>query len=770
MRRYSPLCDVLAVSRSPSATGRLAAVVAQVALAVAWTVLCVSPRAARARARDEFDLLRFAPGLSPAVLRGRDVAWRFGLVRRFELTLQVNNAFAGQNRQAIGRAEASIAAIPGVRQVIGPAGLLALTVGPAGQSTVAPLLAGGPDDDASEAVRQRLMRRSDAIGWFVSRDGTQIRVLVDSEDLSSIHGAIESAVAASGLVLLSGGIPAVPLWPEPGRDPRPFPWWIPFALGFLSMSIGALGVGIVGRPTVPRALLVAAVAGVAAASPAVLAPAVGLRHLAFAFGLGAAALTVVLMAIARIVVTGRSGRAGQTRRVRVPLPILMVSTPLLVAVVVLSPRVSIGTQLWRPTQLFFVDVRGDMDEPVVLREVRRLTDFLRAQPGVAHAWSIADLFFAVSVSGETFGGIPTSSDRVRSILARAREDSAARLELAPDHRAALVGVRLDDDSGVDRLAVLERLDRYLLQEHRPSLMKVDVSDPRVAASLRGLARGVLAADTCERVLRICERSGRILNESDVQTVERAARGAALLPVVDPPRLRADIEREVTAFLAQVAPGKPDLGPRKPSDRRRLVDELSAEPVDATVSDVLVPLHAWWDGRLPEPDLRDLAVELHGRLRMARRLHSARINFNDVLYGADLPTEGVLSEEVRDATLDAMGPIAALPVGRDVPGAFLVDPVAVGGAACDRALSLAWRPRLGLGILISAGFTALLLLAVGGFAALAWWPPAMAPAAALILVPATAALPIGVWTVAVLAGALAGGAALAVAFAPGRRDQ
>ena len=66
------------------------------------------------------------------------------------------------------------------------------------------------------------------------------------------------------------------------------------------------------------------------------------------------------------------------------------------------------------------------------------TKILRAQPGVAHAWSVADLFFAVPLTGETFGGIPSSRRAVRAILARARDDSAVRLELAPDHRGALV--------------------------------------------------------------------------------------------------------------------------------------------------------------------------------------------------------------------------------------------------------------------------------------------------------------------------------------------
>ncbi len=768
MRRDRSRSDVLALRHLTVTPGlHVVVVLAVLAYAVplegkAWGV--------RAAQGGEFDPSRFAPPESQTVMRGREVAARFGLGRRFELTLQVNNAFAAQNRLGIARAEALIAQIPGVRRVIGPSGLLAVTFDRNGHPATGPLLGGLANENANEVVRQRLIRRSDAIGWFVSRDGTEIRLLVETDDWTSARGPIEAAAAASGLVLLNGSIPAWPLWPEPEREPRPFPPWLPFALIGLAMLPMALGASVLCRPTIPRALLMTCAAGLAAAAPALLMSPAGLRRLALVSGAGAGAMVVALIVLARLWAMRDLRRAVGTWRVPVPPVVLVLSLALTVVGVGLSRRISVGTQLWRQTDLFFVDVRGDMDEPVVLREVRRLADFLRAEPGVAHAWSIADLFFAVPVPGENFGGIPTSSDAVRAILTQTRDDSAVRMELAPDHRETLVGVRLADDSGLDRLTILAHLQQYLALGHRSALLRVDLSDPAVPRSSIGLARGILAADTRERVLRICERSGRILSESDVQTIERAARRAVLLPVVDPPRLNVEILQEVNAFLEQVALAEAHVGLPHAGERKRLADELAAEPVDATVADVLAPLRTVWGPRLPDEMLRARAVELHRRLANVRLRHSARINFNDVLYGADLPTEGVLSEEVRDATLDAMGPIAAVPVPREVPGAFRVDAVAVGGAPCDRALSIAWGPRLALGILISSAFTASLLLALGGLAALAWWPVTLAPAAPLMVVPVIAALPVGALYVALLAGALAGGAALAIAIAPGRRDQ
>jgi hypothetical protein len=302
------------------------------------------------------------------------------------------------------------------------------------------------------------------------------------------------------------------------------------------------------------------------------------------------------------------------------------------------------------------------------------------------------------------------------------------------------------------------------------LLRVDVSQPWASLATRALGRGVLSADARERVLRICARSGRNLSPEEVASIERAMRRAALVPIVDPPRLKVEIRQEVSAFLEEVAVADSHAGLPRPAERQRLADELFAQPVDASVGDVRAALRLVWGRRLAEPVLDGKAADLRRRLMSVRRRHSARINFNDIVYGADLPTEGMLSEEVRDATLEAMGPIVGIPVARNVPGAFSVEAVAVGGAPCDRALSMAWLPRMKLGILIGGVLTALLLAGVGGLRALAWWPVSLGFAAPLLLVPAIAGVPIGTMYLSVLAGTLAGGAGFAVVFAPARRDR
>src|SRR5262249_54126763 len=158
---------------------------------------------------------------------------------------------------------------------------------------------------------------------------------------------------------------------------------------------------------------------------------------------------------------------------------------------------------------------------------------------------------------------------------------------------------------------------------RRSLLHVDLRGPWVPPPTRAVGRSLLAADTEERVARICARSGRPLSAAEALSVQRAARLAATVPSVDEGRLQGA--------------GKEALA-RQPSG-------LS-------------------------PGARDRLVEI------VRRRHSARINFREMLYGADLPTEGVLADEVRSATLEAMGPVVGVPVAPGSAAAFEIDAAAV----------------------------------------------------------------------------------------------
>ena len=85
---------------------------------------------------------------------------------------------------------------------------------------------GGSESD-DEAVRQRVVRRADALGWFLAPDGSRVRFLIDVDPNLVARGAvrvpIERAIASSGLQLLfASGVHAGgdALWPEPSDRGR----------------------------------------------------------------------------------------------------------------------------------------------------------------------------------------------------------------------------------------------------------------------------------------------------------------------------------------------------------------------------------------------------------------------------------------------------------------------------------------------------------------------------------------------------------------------
>ena len=739
--------------------------------AIAASIIAFAALVPASPARAARDPFAWAPGGSEIVERGRTAANRFGLLALHEVTVEVDDAFAAANRQALALAEARMAEVPGVRAVFGPAGLLDITSDARGNTGARSVLARGSgappsgtadsNESEGEAARQRVVRRADALGWFLTENGRRVRFFVDTDDWPRVAPGVATALAASGLGLAptsSTSLDARPLWPDPRARWRLLP--IGFSAAWMLFVLVALRrARVVARLSASRRMVPALVAAAGAAAPFALVPVAGVRAVG-----GGAALAAGLLAFLLWPGRGRGARsdapAPRPRRWHV----LLLALAVVVAGAFLLPSLRVGTAQWGAASMFFVSVRAELDEPVVLREIRRLTEQLRDQPGVANAWSIADLFMAVTLEGDVASRIPDDPEQVRRILVQARTDPAVRLELAGDHREALIAVRFDDDPTIDHLTIVARLERYLGLELRRALLRVDTAAPGVSPVTRSLGRGVLAIDARERVLRICARSGRPLDATEALAVERVARQAAMIPAADPARLEADIADNVRDFIARHPFA---LGP---SEVNRLITAVSALGDGATIDDMRVAVATAYGGRLSDTILRTTADNLARRIAAVRRRHIAATNFRDMLSGAQLPSEGVLADEVRSATLDAMGPVVGIPAPADSPTAYRLDIVPVGGAPNDRALSLLWRRGLVSGALAAAGLIGLLLVIAGGPSGILSLPVAFAPAAAAIAPAALLGEPVGLPTLSFYAGALAAGALVALAVALAGRGQ
>jgi hypothetical protein len=724
--------------------------------------LLVAPGAARAAGT-----FSWAPADSPAVARGREVAARFDQESLVEISVEVNNAFALDNRRAIAVAEEELRRIPGVRRVFGPAQLTDLTVDGRGRVSVRRVLERGGSEAEDEAVRQRLVRRADALGWFLAPDGSRVRFLIDADpnliSRGALHIPIERAMASSGLQLLyASGVHAGgdALWPEPSDAPSR--WGAAVVAGACVLLALALG-RVLPRLRTPAALLrfprgrrplVVAGAAVGAGALLILCAVAPVRGVAWrAAAVGAAAAMIGLAGDRPAAVDGLARRLAPR-----PHAVVIVLAGLLVAAAIwLAPRAHIGTQQWRRTPFLFVSVRGDFERPAVLREVRRLADFLRAQPGVDSAWSVADLFFGIALGGGDVSRVPETAGAIGVLLDQARGDPAVALELAPDHREGLVIARFDDDPPADRLAIYDRLEHYLRTELRSALIEVDLSDPHLPLATRLLGKGVLAGDARERIVRICARSGRPLNDGEVASVERFTRQAAVLPVADLDKLKLEIATVLRDFL-QGGHAVSAIA-LTAAERTRLVD--------ASIDDLRRTLAAYLGAQLGEERVTVLAEAMQPRLAFVRQRAAARINFRAMLYGADLPTDGMLSDEVRSATREAMGSLVGIPVAPEMPGALRLDGVAVGGAANDRALSEFLRPALRWGLIAASAVLVVLLIWAGRGRGLLWWPVALAPAALGVIVPAVWGEPVGLRYLALLVGAMAGGVTATIAAAARR---
>ena len=732
-------------------------------VALAWSLSVAGLAAGAGQARAADDPFAWAPAGAPEVVRGRQAGTRFGLLALHEITVEVDNVFAAANRHSLSIVEQRLAELPGVRAVYGPATLLDVTVDASGKTRARPVLARGGSEADGEVARQRIVRRADALGWFLSENGRRARFLVDTDDWGRVAPGVSGALLASGLGLGSAAEEALetrPLWPDPRRRGRFLPVeiaaaWVFFVLWAWARAGSGSAQGW-GRRWPAAAFAVA----VGAAAPFALVPVGGILAIGGLAGLGVAAIALAY-----------HWGAGALRdpRAWAPAPAWLGPSRALCALaaivvlggVVLSRRVEVGTRQWSAAPVFFVSLRGDFDEPAVLREVRRLADALRAEPGVANAWSVADLFTGLTFEGEETSRVPDDPDLVRRILVQARSDPAVRLELASDHREGLLGVRFDGDPTVDHQTIVAHLERYLDLELRRSLVQVNLDAPGVSPATQAFGRGLLAIDARERVLRICERSGRALGPAEAASVERVARQAATIPAVDPARLDVETAGAVRNLIAH------HPFPLSPAEAARLVAAIVALGDGATVDAVEVAVARAYGSRLPEPILRATAVNVARRVSGLRRRLVSESNFKDMLTGADLPTEGVLADEVRGATAEAMGPVVGIPVGDDNPAALKLDALPIGGAANDRALSRVWNRAMRRGIWWAAALLAILFAWVGGGRAVIALPLALAPLATAVAPSALLGEPVGLPTISFFAGALAGGVALAMAATPAR---
>jgi len=330
-------------------------------------------------------------------------------------------------------------------------------------------------------------------------------------------------------------------------------------------------------------------------------------------------------------------------------------------------------------------------------------------------------------------------------------------------------IRVDSEAGLTPAQVRRGVASLLRTRARPALLRVDVTDPAIPFATRALGRGMLAEAAIERVLNLCDQAGRNLEPRQQEAIEQTLRRVALAPQLDRAQYRRDAAQEIERFVEETAVAGRHLTLPHTGQRQRLIDSVLSSPDEPMLADVMGGLNELLGPRLSARAALDQATELRQRLVALRRRAIVALNAGAILLDAELPTEGGLPDEVRNATLEAMGPIVGVPVAPGTPGAVPIDAALAGGVISDEALSARWPPRLRLGLLAAAAACALLLAALGGRRAMPWLPVALAPAALVLIVPTVLGVATSALFAAVLSGAMGGGTVFALAYAPARGE-
>ena len=705
---------------------------------------------------------------------GHETAKRFGYADLWELTFVLDDPFAASTRAALSRWEAEVGKWEEVTRLVGPPDLLDLSGEPGGGGAPHAVSAYAPAADAPSApsvdaaVRTSLRERPDARGWFFDRDERKVHVYLGWEGGAPSVERLLGAARTAGLypnedaARARSRLLARPLWPKPAVAS--------LQSGWRAGLVGALAILLVGffasffpaaakrRRSARRVLVGACAAAGGVALPFIVAPSLTWR--VAGLGLATAAATPCLLTFA-----ATSGRAFGKRAPVAPwlsgLGIL--SFVLLLAAVAGNARhrgVWLTADEGAAAPLGFVVIEADLEEPVVLGEMARFTDSLRAAPEVADAWSPADAFLAAR---EGFAGRPTlppDKAGVRRLWQRAKTDGALALALAAGRDAALVAVRLRPEvTPAARRAFGARLAAHLETHLRGALLPANVEDAALPAGTRVLGRGILAGDAKERLANLARASGAALSADQVLGLERVTRQAAFVPTADPARL-ADAVEVALEDAARAGKGLPLLA--RSAVRRKLAVDIAHQPWESGIAE----LRALLEGGSPrtEADAAALAGWLFPRVLALRFDAAAELNLKALHEATGLPVAGDHARAVEGALVQGMGPVVGLPVAPETRGACHLRAFAADAWAADRELGRLWGSRVLAALAAAVAVVVLLWVALMGIEGLTFGALSFGPTAAVALTvptdPASVALPF----LLVLGAALGAGWSLAVAWA------
>lgn len=337
------------------------------------------------------------------------------------------------------------------------------------------------------------------------------------------------------------------------------------------------------------------------------------------------------------------------------------------------------------SQFLQLHVRGDLNDPTLLRELQRMGDELALYPHVASVQHVAQPLALLNAAMTGQRRVPDTAAQVKLLYSFLSSDPASTQLVTADRREALMQVKLDTARAAEQAVILAEVEAWAAQQGLATYLRAERSGPRGAE-----VRARLEATVLARVRAAAHQLGIPVPK---ETVARLARGLTARPAAPQGApVAAALERflrseecltplseaqarAIAAALVKLGPGASE-GAIRGAASAALGDAPGEANVDDLVASVTTPLRELWGNQL------------------------ARERAQALLAGASLtPPAGKRGETflaaVSSALLDLEAPSAALPAA----------PAAAGGATGELAalaLQVTGQPVMNRGLSDSVG--------------------------------------------------------------------
>jgi len=202
------------------------------------------------------------------------------------------------------------------------------------------------------------------------------------------------------------------------------------------------------------------------------------------------------------------------------------------------------------SQFLQIQLKGDMNDPQVLREMQRMGDEISLQPHVTAVSHYGQAMAQINAAMTGLRRIPDTSDQVKLLFSFLMGDPSIKQLVSDDRREALMQVKLDVVSAAETEPVLNAIEAWAARQ--PLAFQVQRRTDRPAARQRELvAIHVLAAAHQARVA--VDDQTRALLHQEINKAPPTPSVAALEQTM----LRFLRGGEVTVQLPQPGPGEED---------------------------------------------------------------------------------------------------------------------------------------------------------------------------------------------------------------------